>query len=69
MDLVSRFPDEASAQSEARPLLQTAIDGDRGTLERKLYEEMLGEKEKDRHHWEPLKRRLAELRQQRRERP
>lgn len=66
IDLATRFPDQVSTQAESRPLLRSAIDGNRESLERGLVEEMLDEKARDRAYWEPLKKRLAELRQNRR---
>ena len=68
VELSRRFPDEARAQTGARPLLDHAIAGDLAALRPALDAEVRAEQEKDRAYWEPLKReleafRLAEVRE------
>lgn len=50
--------------SGRRPLLASALAGDRETLERELAAEMERERAADRAHWAPLRRELEELRRQ-----
>ncbi len=60
---VSRdHPEAASERAAIRPLLHTAMAGDRAALEIQLREEEAAERERDRIYWEPLRRELEVLR-------
>jgi len=60
--LVQRFPPEARAYSERRPLLQFALSGDRERLREALDAEVRAEQAKDRAYWAPLKAELEAFR-------
>ena len=65
VDLVRRFPKEARQWIPRRPLLGEVARNDFDQLQRLLIEEELAERARDRAHWQPLKRELEHLRQQR----
>jgi len=62
VDLSRRFPAEARALTDARPLLRHATAGDLAALRAALDAEARAEQDKDRAYWEPLKRELESLR-------
>jgi hypothetical protein len=60
--LVQRFPNEARAQTNRRPLLQLAVTGASETLRAALDAEARAEQAKDRAYWAPLKVELESFR-------
>jgi len=58
VQLCNRFPAEAAAMQQQRPLLRTAVDGPMDSLRAALDEERRNEQAKDREYWEPLRREL-----------
>jgi len=66
-ELAQRFPVEAGAQSERRPLLRLAMGNNVAGLREALDAEARAEQAKDRAYWNPLKAELETLR--RAERP
>ena len=66
-ELVQRFPAEAHAHSECRPLLRLATLGEGEALRAALDAEARAEQAKDRAYWDPLKAELEAWR--RAERP
>jgi len=65
---VRSYPDEARAQSLARPLLQLAFSGESDALRQALDAEARAEQAKDRAYWAPLKAELEAFRRAERER-
>ena len=62
VELARRFPAEAGALMDARPLLRQARAGDLVSLRPALDAEVRAEQDKDRAYWEPLKRELEAFR-------
>lgn len=65
--LATRFPIEAAALVDARPLLVHAIAGEMEALRTALDVEMRAEQAKDRAYWEPLRREMEQFRREERE--
>ena len=61
-ELIQRFPAEARAQAEKRPLLTLAISGQVDALREALDAEVRAEQAKDRAYWAPLKAELEAFR-------
>jgi len=66
-ELAQRFPAEARAQSNRRPLLQLAFSGASDALREALDAEVRAEQAKDRAYWAPLKAELEAFRRAERE--
>jgi hypothetical protein len=66
-ELVQRFPTEAQAQSEHRPLLRLVTAGRSEALREALDAEVRAEQAKDRAYWAPLKAELEAFRRAERE--
>lgn len=66
LQLVSRFPTEATSLLPARPLLAHAISGDLDALRTALDAEVRAEQAKDRVYWEPLRREIEAFRREER---
>ena len=64
-EAAARHPAAAHEWRGRRPLLASAMSGDRGELERGLVAEMERERDANRAYWAPLRRELAELRRER----
>lgn len=64
--MCGRYPDQAVAEADRRPLIGLAVNGDVGALALALREEELEERERDRVYWAPLKRELEVLRREER---
>jgi hypothetical protein len=62
ISLAGEYPGMAREISKDRPLISSALSGDREELQRMLREEEDREKEADRHYWEPLRKQLEEWR-------
>jgi hypothetical protein len=60
--LVQRFPEEAAARMQARPLLRLAVAGELEALREALDTEVRAEQAKDRAYWAPLKAELEAFR-------
>ena len=60
--LAQRFPAEAQAQAEQRPLLRLGISGEADALREALDAEVRAEQAKDRAYWAPLKAELEAFR-------
>ena len=69
VELVARFPSEAGAQAERRPLLRRAISGESDALREALDAEVRAEQARDRAYWAPLKAELEAFRRAEREQP
>lgn len=65
--LAQRFPNEARAQSNRRPLLRLAFSGESEALREALDAEVRAEQAKDRAYWAPLKAEIEALRRAERE--
>lgn len=65
IDLANLHSELVGKLVDARPLLKLVEGGDLSALERALIDEMLEEKERDRHYWVPLRAKLEELRRRR----
>jgi hypothetical protein len=68
-EVVNRFPAESQQTIPERPLLSMAKAGDAEALENALKEEERREREADRLYWQPLRKELERLRQERRDCP
>jgi len=66
IDLVRRFPQQASALHTRRPLLPAAAAGDQLALSADLAAEEQRERDADRAYWAPLRAELERLRRERR---
>lgn len=62
IELVNRFPAEATALVATRPPLTPALRGDFEEFRREIDAEIRAEQDKDRRYWEPLKREMEEFR-------
>jgi hypothetical protein len=62
-ELARRFPDQAEAYVQRRPLLRLAISGEMDPLREALDAETRAEQAKDRAYWAPLKAELEASRQ------
>lgn len=60
--LAAAFPVDARAASVDRPLLESAMAGDRAALELALAEEQIKGKQADRDYWAPLRAELEQIR-------
>jgi hypothetical protein len=60
--LAQRFPDQAVAQAQSRPLLHLAISGESDALRQALDAEVRAAQDRDRTYWRPLKEELASFR-------
>jgi hypothetical protein len=69
ISLARRFPNEARAQSNRRPLLRLAVCDEREALREALDAEVRAEQAKDRAYWAPLKAELEDFRRAEREGP
>jgi hypothetical protein len=69
ISLARRFPNEARAQSNRRPLLHLAVCGESEALREALDAEVRAEQAKDRAYWAPLKAELEDFRRAEREGP
>jgi hypothetical protein len=69
ISLARRFPDEARAQSNRRPLLRLAVCAESEALREALDAEARAEQVKDRAYWAPLKAELEDFRRAEREGP
>lgn len=65
-EVVNRFPAEANALLERRPLLALTNGADDAVLRSALDAEVRAEQERDRVYWEPLKKELEQFRREER---
>ena len=65
--MTERFPDEARAQTNRRPLLSLAVSGQQEALREALDAEVRAEQAKDRAYWAPLKAEFEAFRRAERE--
>jgi hypothetical protein len=66
IEIAAHFPEAAETAAKRRPLLSEAISANRQALRSALATEREAEEADDRSYWEPLKRELEKLRQDRR---
>lgn len=61
IELAAHYPEHAKAAVAGRPLLQTALDPDRASLELELAREQIRGKQADREYWAPLRAELEQI--------